>query len=320
VIKRQEVPGPYKYGVYGLVLSSVLPLPELTPSTEAKADVELTLKGVDWNRRPAEFGEGTFQSTIGEACFHWDEIGSFLVRGGREIVVDPVPGVEERLVRLPLLGCVLAYLLYQRGFLVLHASGVAINGGAIAFIGNKGWGKSTLAASLYQRGHSLIADDVVALRVDHLGQAVMPSAFPQFKLYPESAKASLGLDVQSLPPLVDGYEKRACSASNRFSASEFPLRAIYLLSIGPHVRLTALRPQEALIYLVEHSYVARYGRQCLYGSNASKHFHQCASLLPNTPIYRLERPASLCLIPEVAQVVEEQQTNQVSALEYCQSV
>ena len=74
---------------------------------------------------------------------------TFLIRGGREIVIDAAPGVEQRLIRLFLLGPALALLLHQRRFLVLHASAVMIDGAAVAFVAEKGMGKSTLAAALH---------------------------------------------------------------------------------------------------------------------------------------------------------------------------
>ena len=314
-MRPKELPGQYRYSVYGLVVSSALPLPELTVSTEARADVHVRLGHVGWTPPESKPGEGAFQVIAGDGLFFWDQLGKFMVRGGSEIVVDPLPHVEDRMLRLPLLGTILAFLLYQRGFLVLHASSVAINNRAIAFIGNKGWGKSTVAASLYQRGHLLVADDVVPVRINGTGQPLVPSGFPQFKLYPESATASLGVDAEPLPWLAPGYDKRACPARDRFLTSTFPLGGIYLLAVGPALKLRELRPQEALIHLVEHSYIARYGKRCLQGANATAHFRQCETLLERVPVYRLERPASLSLVPEIARVVEEHHSNHEKVLE-----
>ena len=48
--------------------------------------------------------------------------------------VDPLPGVEDSLLRLPLLGAVFSAVIHQRGFLGLHASAVAIDGHAVEFL------------------------------------------------------------------------------------------------------------------------------------------------------------------------------------------
>ena len=92
------------------------------------------------------------------------DVGRFLVRrGGSEIAVDLDPCFDPRLLALPLLGPVVAILLHRRGYLVLHGSAIELNGEAAVFLGDKGAGKSTTAASLVARGASLIADDVVAV-------------------------------------------------------------------------------------------------------------------------------------------------------------
>ncbi|NBC85561.1 MAG: hypothetical protein GVY25_05150, partial [Bacteroidetes bacterium] len=51
-----------------------------------------------------------------------------------------VPDVAEGTLRAPLLGVVLGTLLHQRGLHTLHASAVVVDGGAVAFVGEKGAG------------------------------------------------------------------------------------------------------------------------------------------------------------------------------------
>src|SRR5579884_261819 len=65
-----------------------------------------------------------------------------------------------------LAGRVLPFASTLNGFEPLHASGVALDGHAIAIVGDSGAGKSTIAAELVLRGSRLLADDVVAVRVE----------------------------------------------------------------------------------------------------------------------------------------------------------
>lgn len=296
----------YLYDTYGLGVHSALPLPELQALTGVKADVVIQIGKVDWSPPETICTEDYYHLTSDEAYFFWDRIGKYLVRNGNEIIVEPFPGVEERLVRLPLLGSVLAVLLHQRGFLVQHASAVAINGDAVVFLGGKGWGKSTLAATLYAQGHELIADDVVALDIDNLRCPAALPGFPQFKLWPESAASSLGEDPELLPRLAPGCEKRARSAADRFSRQPLPLRSIYVLSEGPVLEIKPLPPQEAMVELIGNTFVARLDKKSLRGASASLHLRQCTRLIGSVPVYRLKRPQSLSLLPSIGQLVEEQ--------------
>ena len=54
-------------------------------------------------------------------------------------------------------------LLHQRGRMVLHASAVNINDGAVAFMGHNGAGKSTTTFSFMASGYPLVADDILSL-------------------------------------------------------------------------------------------------------------------------------------------------------------
>jgi hypothetical protein len=62
---------------------------------------------------------------------------------------------------------VLPFAAVLRELEVLHASAVVIDGGAVAFLGRSGSGKTSLALGLCERGATFLADDVLALeRVD----------------------------------------------------------------------------------------------------------------------------------------------------------
>jgi hypothetical protein len=295
----------FNYTAYCLGINSALPLPELQASAGAVPDVTIRIGQIDWSAPGKAEEEFCFEVTTDESHFFWSHLGKFRVSRGTEIVIDPIAGVEERLLRLPLLGTIFAVLLHQRGYLVLHASSVAVDGGALVFIGNKGWGKSTMAATLYGRGHDLISDDVVALKFEDTGAPLVMPGFPHFKLYPEAVVSSLGDDYEALPELAAGCEKRSRPATDRFAQQPLPLRSVYALGCGPVPTLKALDAQAALLALIANSYSARFGSQLLHGVEASAHLQQCSKLIRQVPVYRLERPRALLLLPDVAQLVEE---------------
>ena len=294
----------YFYVAYGLGIHSTLPLPELVSVSEVEADVVIRRGKIGCPPSEGDCTGHYFHMTAEEAYLFWEGEGGFLVRNGKEIIVDPLPGVEARLTRLPLLGVVLGTLLQQRGFLGLHASAIALDGGAVAFLGGVGWGKSTMAASLYARGHRLVADDLVALDLDSPGRPMVLPGFPQFKLFPEAAASALGDDPEVLPRLATGFEKRARKVHTGFSQQPLPLRHIYVLSEGPTPKIEPLQPQEAIVHLISHSYAAGILKRFLQGAKAASHFLQCAEIARNVPIYYLKRPRSLSLLAELARLVE----------------
>ena len=294
----------YHYAAYGLAIDSELALPEF--ETRASPVFDIVIHRGPVERPLSEVGpDGAFRLAQDDVLFHWEPLGGFRVRHGSEIIVDLVPDADEHMARLPLVGVVMAVALHQRGFLVLHGSAVNVGGEAIAFIGNKGHGKSTMAATLYSRGHSLLTDDVVAIDMrSDSGTFVLPGC-PQFKLWPDSAAATLGDNPEHLPCLARGYEKRARAARARFTSQPVQLRSICTLSIGPEPLLQPLPAQQALLHLMAHTYVARFKRGLLHGVAATRHLQQCSRLLEQVRIFDLQRPASLEQLTAVARVVEE---------------
>ncbi len=297
----------FSHVAYGLKIHSALPLPELIAGqaafTENEADVNIRFGKI--KAVPFETNGATrhIHASDEKIYLFWQGVGLFMVRDGREIIIDPVPGVEESVLRLFVLGTTLAMLLHQRGQMVLHASTVAISGRAVAFAGAKKAGKSIMAATLHAQGHELLADDILAVDM-RTGNPMALPGFPYLKLWPDSV-ASLGYAPETLPRLRPELEKRGCRITTGFSQSPVPLKCIYLLNHGPELKIEPLRPSETLIKLMPHWYGARFGINLLQSLGLSTHFLQCAALVNKITICRLERPDNLSTLPDVARLVEE---------------
>jgi hypothetical protein len=297
----------HSYVAYGLGVQSTLPLPELQVGAGAAGDIVIREGPVDQALPGLQLDENGYHITPNEAYIRWRGYGTYRVRDGREIVIDRAPEADERTIRVPLLGMCLALLLVQRGLLVLHASAVVCAGGAVAFVGEKGYGKSTMAATLFGRGHPLITDDVLAIDdSSQAGPALALPGFPQFKLLPEAVVSALGEDPARLPRLATPYDKLARAATERFAQAPVPLRAVYVLAEGPAPAVRPFTREEATIQVIAHSLAGRYGSFLLRGSAASAHLRRCADLARNVTVQRLERPFALSLLPAVAHLLERQ--------------
>jgi hypothetical protein len=293
----------YHYKAYELNICSALPLPELIAAPEPAADVVIRFDSIKSTPPEVASTKRSFDIGAEQAWLRWDQIGTFLVQKGKEIIIDPLPGVEERLIRLPLLGIVMSVLLCQRGNLLLHASAMSLNGTAVAFLGHKGSGKSTIAAALYAQGHQLVADDVVAVDLTGAKGPMVFPALPQFKLWPEAAVACLGDAPEALPRVHPQVEKRLRPVTGRFVPGPVALGHLYVLERGSALEIERLRPQEAMIKLISYSYMALFGQQGLQMKGA-QHFFQCTDLANNIPAYRLKRPSSLALLSTTARLVD----------------
>jgi len=290
-----------------LGIQADIPLSELVEG-ETQGEVRIRFGRVKHPQlsETAEAGSRFFSPNPEEDYLFWRGVGSFLARGGSEIVVDPSPGLDERVLRILLLGPVLAVLLRQRGHLLLHASAVAVAGEAILFLGSSGRGKSTTAAALRARGHGLVSDDVAVLRAEESPPLVYPG-IPQLKLWPE-ALVSLGDDPEKLPRWNPYLEKRARPVATEFSPTPLPVKKIYVLDEGDAPEILPLTGQEAFLELVRHTYGSDYGLQPAMGVGSASHFFRCKSIIDTVAMRGLIRQKSLSQLPNLVRLIEEDLT------------
>lgn len=302
------------YSAYGLAIGSVLDLPELIPSTTPEAgvvDVVVRLGRVE--RKPQHIGTNGygFWATADEACHFLQKVGAFLVRGGREIVVDAAPDVEDRVLRLSILGPALALLLHQRGCLVLHSSVVARAGDAAAILGDSGWGKSTIAAALHAKGYDFVADDVAAITIGPDGPHVLPG-YPQAKLWPDAATL-LGETPESLPLLHPRFDKRGWRTARGFSSEPRRLVSIYVIAPGSAPAIERLEPREACFEVMSHWYGHRFGVGLLNTGSATVHLRQCVGLAKQVPMHRLRRSGGPSTLLQLADLIDYDLTRDSNA-------
>jgi hypothetical protein len=289
----------YSYHAYGLGITSAFALPELV-SGSGTVDVEIRSVAA-LPRDGPPLCDGAEAVAPGVWRLTYDDLGVVTIHDGSLIEVALAPDVEGRTLRAALLGPALAVLLEQRGFLVLHASVVQVGARAIAFLGDSGWGKSTIAAALHARGHRLVSDDHAVLRFTATGVEVS-SAFPQFKLWPDAARA-LGHDPAMLPFVEPGFEKRARRIEDGFTVEErLPLARLFLLDAGEAVAISPLSSRDAFLALVRHT----YGIEWTHEHSGGRQFQQRAELARRVPVQQLSRPWDLGALGRVVALIESE--------------
>lgn len=220
----------WRYRLHGFALESELELPELVRADDDgnEADVVLRFGPTPENLDDMRARGACYATAPGEMLCWLAGVARFLVRAGREIVVEPAPTAAPEAIRSLVLSTPLAALLLQRGLLPLHASAVATPAGAVVFIGSAVSGKSTLAAALQQRGFMPLADDIAALRIDDAGAPVqLLPGYPGLRLWPDALTA-LGVEASGTP-LRPGVVKHFVHSAAVFSTEPQPVAAIFTL-------------------------------------------------------------------------------------------
>ncbi len=291
------------YRAFGLRLQSALPLPELYPDDVACGAVDGSIYvNVRLAPAPPPDAPEILPAVRVDADHFWMDVprvGRFLVRNGREMIVEPCPGAPDGDVRAYLLGSAMGALLQQRGLLPLHASAVAVDGRAVAFIAPAGSGKSTIAMHLQHRGHRVICDDICAVEVAD-GVARLRPGLRNLKLW----RASLGAIARTpdgLEPVLADMDKYRVPVDAPAEDRVFDLAAVVLLGWGKEPAIAPLPGAEAVGALIANTFrgqfVAPMGRQ-------AAHWRQCLDLFNAVGVHRLVRPRVLDRLAEASDLVE----------------
>lgn len=221
----------------------------------------------------------------GFISYDWADLGEVIVKAGNEVRVRPADGVSDEDIAPFLTGAVLGNLLEQRGEVVLHGSAVCLGDSAVAFLGDKGAGKSTLALGLERAGFDLVTDDLLPVNFYQGSVSTSPGG-PQIKLWRDSAE-SIGLEPAALPRISRFIDKRAYRPGSYCSRNKIEIGSFYVLVEGETTLIERLPATEAFVELTRNAYIARY---LVDTQRSASHFQTLTSIVKSIPVYRLSRP------------------------------
>lgn len=216
------------------------------------------------------------------------------------------PG-SRLLVEIRLLGPVFAYWLERREMPALHASAVAVDRRAAAFLSTHGAGKSGLAAALMRAGASLLTDDVFPLE-ERNGAFLGRPGYPQMRMWPDEATHFLG-GFEHLPIVHPELSKRRVpiigpGGFGTFHDAPLPLGCLYLLERQPdgdaRIEIREVSPRDALIELLRHSFTPLLVEAA--GLQPAR-FDLLSRLVLQVPVKRLRYPSGFDRLPRVAEAV-----------------
>ena len=270
-----------------LTLRNLRTVDALSDTIAHSADAEL--------RGRMEYASGVSISMAmrgGEIEVLVSDTGRFtLSSDGREIEHLAPRNVDRGAVALDLIGVVLPMALHRDGAWCVHASAVESASGVIAFVAERGTGKSTLAAACVQAGAALVADDVLVLRESENGISVTPAGVP-LRLRESTARA-VGLASD------DADDCGKVRVTGPRAHDSLPLDAIYVLqATGADSALArALRGTRAaaLALLANGKITALLGTDPI-----GEALTRCVALAHRTTVYDLAVPRDLDRLGSVA--------------------
>ncbi|CAN5574392.1 hypothetical protein BH20CHL7_BH20CHL7_03440 [soil metagenome] len=308
-----------RYAIYGVTLATEYPLAVTLPESDATADLTFAVQpdapdALDLAAHTPVYTEGLRRD--GRPSFEfWALPDRDVIRitaamdfhcWPDRIVCHIVDPEHRYLVEVALFGMVLSLWLERRGTPTLHASSAAIDGQAVAFLASAGTGKTSTAAACVAAGHPLLSDDLIAV-AERDGVMFAQPGYPQFRMWPAQAQHFFG-SVDEHPIIRPDREKRRITIGDgigRFVTGPVPLARFYLPrrtgDPGAEVRITPLRPADAMMALLQHSFltreVIRFGLQ-------GQRLPFLARLIGSVPVCHLDVPEGLDQLPRVVAALE----------------
>ena len=305
----------YRYGVYGMFISSDTPLdlPSDTHgglaqvecvSAPAAAFLAATDRGGDDRDTDSWYQYVSLRD--GSTYVRWRSIGEFLVAtDGRRIMFRRFDNASLESFQVYLLGQALSFALIRQGFEPLHATAVVVDRHAVAFLGSNAFGKSSLAACFLEAGSRLLTDDLLIL--GESGNRILAYPGPsRLKLFPKIARRFLGQDATSRVHMNPDTDKLILPIEeHRRQGRPVALDAIYALAAPrdacrtPYVRVESLSPREAFLELLKGTFNRRLTNQ----PRLARQFSFTARLTDLVAVKKLTYPRTIERLPEVREAV-----------------
>ncbi len=312
--------------IYGTVIESSIQLPELLLTDKTKPEFNFELLSpreqnsilVPWFHQwgPTEEEVWLYFGKLGDRyLLRFPDLADFYISGtGENVQCTPVPEVPLETIRHLFLDQVFPLALSKRGKLVLHASSVVSETGAIAFIGKTGAGKSTLAASFAKDGFPFITDDCLVLE-ESKGELLAFPGYPGLRLWKEIVDSLFNREPEYCDVAHYTRKKRIDLIDHSLLFQDDPviLRRIYFLNTskpsednGP-ISIIPISPRESFLELVRYAYKLDIGDRDMLSTEFS-----CLSRVVNLPIfYQLSYPHDLSLLPAVKEAILENLSSEV---------
>ena len=304
------------YAIFNIALDCDIPLPEL-PEVET-ADVIIKVKagpnGAAIPEQPIwlhHWNEPNGRISISCAkqgasyLLRFPELVDFIISQSCELIkYFPRPSLATETIRHLLLDQVIPRALSQQGNIVLHASAVEIKKDvSIAFIGESGHGKSTIASSLHKNGAKLITDDCLLL-AEQDGKIIGIPNYYGVRLYSDSATAIFG-EQQPLLPVAHYSTKSRFHLPHQTCQEQSiqpSLDALFLLADptenieSDDIMITSIKGANELISVIEQTFTLDVTDKL----SITRQFKNISKLLSsNIKIYRLQYPRKYEFLPTV---------------------
>jgi len=314
------------YHIFNIVLDSQIPIPELAQLSDSQEVDTFTFSlledkfcddsNINWLHDWFDPNDVIILSAGRNESSYWlrfPQMVDFEINLNEQtITAYGYTCTTDATVRHLLLDQVIPRMLGQQGKLILHAGAVTlVNGKTVVFIGQSGWGKSTLVSSFQQQGAGLITDD--CLMIEQANGCV--SATPNYygiRLFDDSINAIFG-DQHDVEDVSHYSNKRRLILTEYQKGDDIKkvnpvkLDAIFLLSdpkeykSTDQILITSAGGMDAMMTLVAQTFVLDVTDKYLM----EEQFRHCGKVFDSKiPCFQLDYPRNHNRLADVRKAIE----------------
>jgi len=242
---------------------------------------------------------------------HFHEDGGYLLTlpgvGGYRVSPDgfrvtcfPEHGVSEWWWQRALVNQVLPLAATVRGFEMLHAGAVAIDGRAIALVGHPGAGKSSTTLNLILQGAAFFTDD--ALAIEQSSRDILAHPGAGVSNFPRTERELMKGEAGRLGDIVGGEDAFKALLAIEREPAPLPLGALYFLrrgQPGTEARIERVEEPDPTL-LLGSTYVLSVRSP----DRLANQLDLCASIAARVPIFDLLIPTTVAARDSASAVLE----------------
>ena len=245
-----------------------------------------------------------FYRTEGGYLLRFPDLADFDVSAdGQKVIAHPTGEADESTVEHLYINQLVPLALSRQGRPAFHASVVTVPGGAVAFLGKTGMGKSTLAASFALTDSAFLTDD--SLIIDETGDVceALPS-HASLRLWEDSREALISDDIAQAGDVSYSDKARLLAGDAlTYNDKPLPLLAAYVLEGGEpgDIAIRPLSGSERHMAWVENSFLLDIQDRDLL----ARHFDWTHRIAGKVPTFALDFTRDYDILPAVRAAIRE---------------
>jgi hypothetical protein len=299
----------YKYQAFGLPIISEIELPALMPlgnliQKDNAVNVKLGKTPISLKNENVE-KRSIFLLNEQELLFEIEGIARYYVSDSTQVIIEPLSDKWSEILLYFYTNCI-ASILYQKGFIPIHASGVFVDDNSVLLISApSGFGKSTTAIKLAELGYNVFSDDTVIVNIEGTEYCATAS-------YPMMRQRQETIDNQLLFNENDKKEFWQNIEINKFGFyfhETFKVNAVKVVGIvflskgGTEVSIKELTPIAALKQLGANIYRKGWATAMNKQMMLYKHLTEISNKIP---MWEASRPENEDTFNTFSRTIEEQ--------------